>query len=399
MATIEDVLALAKYSEPVTGKKDTYICSCINPAHFDKTPSLAIKKVIDKVTGEENVLLYCFGGCLTDELFKILNGQPLINPTISRKILEKMARGERYDNNYIKEEYRIVKTYNYLNLDESLRFQKIRYEPKKFAYRKPATAEIKEKYGLDWIYKDVFKDISHQLYKIDIMTTLKDKKCEIIIDESEKNVEYLLQEGYIATCPSNTNVWGDEWNQYFKGKDVILIPHNDAKGVEFNLKIFSEIAVDVNSLKIINLEVSDSKDDLLDWIEKSNGTLEKFNDLISAAEDMKNFPLNAVESHLRARQQPEIKVESDSVPEEKPKSRISEIPLLTEKEYENTLCSMCFNTGFQSTMIDGKVFIKTNYTEDSEMPELIPCNHQTFTKAISENSFEQEEDSEEELGF
>lgn len=400
MATIEDFLALSKHSKPVGN--GVYIGSCIHPNHPDSTPSMTMKAVVND-KGYDDVLVHCFAGCPSTELFDIVNKKPLSNPTIAKKILEKLAAGESYTNDSIKEEKRIVKLYNYLDLEGNLRYQKVRYEPKSFSYRQPATKSEHEKYGLDWKYS--MKGVEWLLYMLSEIHTLKDKSCPIVIDESEKNVEFLWEQDIPATNPPNTNInscWNPDWNDYFINKDIVVFPHHDTKGRKFTLDLFLTLRDSCNSFKIVNLPQLLDKEDIVDWYQNHKGDTDQLWVLIDAAVDVKNSSFAEVETLINAGQIPEIEVQSTQSQTEE-SSEIDTIPLISDEEYLASFCSICLGTGFQSRLRNGVLVVQADFHDGDEFPQLIICNHQTFDSSLKVSKDEVIEDigeiDESKLGF
>lgn len=385
MATLDDFIYLTQEVKKIN--ENQYLVSCINPAHFDKTPSLALKRTFKN--GEENLLVHCFGGCIATELIQIANGKSLSNPTISPKILNKLAAGEKMTNaNAEPPEYKIVKTYDYKE-DGVLKFQKVRYEPKKFAYRKPATEKQTSLMGVEWLWKEL--NIDHLLYNLDVLKSIKDKQTLVFIDESEKNVDYLTDLGCIATCSSNTSVWKSEWNEYFTNKDVVIFPHNDTKGTEHSVNIFSHLKDVVNSFKIIQLPYINAKDDLLDWIEQNEISDELFWNAVDNAEDCKNKAIVEIQNSLSARfvDISSISVENSILEEKVKPNLINTIPAISDSEYELSLCSSCAGTGFKILERNGNIYMQTEICggddEESASPKPIICTHQDFSRLIKKD--------------
>lgn len=113
---------------------------------------------------------------------------------------------------------RIIKAYDYIDELGKLLFQTVRYEPKDFKQRRPDG-----KGGWIWNLERV-RLIPYNLPEVI-------KANSVIIVEGEKDVESLKAIGLTASCnPMGAGKWRAEFNQYFKGKKVVIIPDNDTPG-------------------------------------------------------------------------------------------------------------------------------------------------------------------------
>lgn len=90
------------------------------PAHRDVRPSLSI------TSSDDRVLLHCFAGCRFDDLVLQLGiaKRELFSPS-SRTATRPLGRR------------RVVAVYPYEDVDGRLVAEKVRFEPKSFAWRRP----------------------------------------------------------------------------------------------------------------------------------------------------------------------------------------------------------------------------------------------------------------------
>jgi len=151
------------------------------------------------------------------------------------------------------EKKRLVKTYDYIGLEDNLLFQVCRYEPKDFRQRQPN--------GSGWTWN--LKGIEPVLYQLPQVV----KAPEIIIVEGEKDADTLSGLGFVATtCPMGAKKWRPEYNQCLKDKHVVLCPDNDHEGREHMARIGSSLNSTPASLKMIELPGLSSKGDVSDWV-------------------------------------------------------------------------------------------------------------------------------------
>ncbi len=164
---------------------------------------------------------------------------------------------------------KVVKTYNYTDVAGNLFFQVIRYEPKGFLQRRPDGKG-------EWIYN--LKDVRLVPYNLPELI----KADSVIIVEGEKDVETLKVIGITATCnPMGAGKWRPEYNQYFKGKKIAIIPDNDEPGKNHALQVAKNLKGIAESVKIIDLPDLKDKEDITDFL-KSGGTKEKLIEIIEA---------------------------------------------------------------------------------------------------------------------
>lgn len=104
------------------------------------------------------------------------------------------------------------------------------------------------------------------LYNLTAMMRAK----AVCVVEGEKDVETLRKVGITATtCPCGSSSWRDEYNQYFKGKHVYIIPDNDEAGVKFSKTVAVGVYPHADSVSIIKLPYLDGGGDVTDWLKKN----------------------------------------------------------------------------------------------------------------------------------
>jgi archaellum biogenesis ATPase FlaH/5S rRNA maturation endonuclease (ribonuclease M5) len=176
---------------------------------------------------------------------------------------------------------RILKTYDYTDESGNLLFQTVRYEPKDFNQRKPDGKE-------SWLY--TLQGI--RLVPYNLPEVIKAKS--IIIVEGEKDVETLRGIGLIASCnPMGAGKWRADYNPYFNGKKVVIIPDNDEPGKRHAETIAKNLKGIAESIKLVKLPGLPSKGDISDWIAQGH-TKDELLELIKSSpewEEPKEDPL------------------------------------------------------------------------------------------------------------
>lgn len=152
------------------------------------------------------------------------------------------------------DERKIVKTYDYKDEKNKLKFQVCRTEPKGFFQRKPDG-----KGG----YVNNTKGVKKDLYKLPEVL----KADEILIVEGEKDCDSLLNIGFTATtCAMGAGKWRDEYNESLKGRNIVLVPDNDPEGKQHMTRVAQSLNGTTKSLKWLELPDLPDKGDVSDFI-------------------------------------------------------------------------------------------------------------------------------------
>lgn len=149
---------------------------------------------------------------------------------------------------------RLAKTYDYTDQAGNLIFQTCRYEPKGFSQRRPNG-------NGGWTWN--LRGIKRVLYRLPEVV----KAQEVFIPEGEKDCDNLSTLGFVATTnPGGAGHWRDDFNESLRGKDVVLIPHNDPAGHEHAVRIASSLSGIAKSIKRLDLPGLPPKGDVSIWI-------------------------------------------------------------------------------------------------------------------------------------
>jgi len=122
---------------------------------------------------------------------------------------------------------REVAHYDYVNENDELLFQVVRFEPKTFRQRRkprPDDAPDKIKYG--WVYS--VRDIDQVPYRLpELVETIANGNTVFVV-EGEKDADNLHKIGVPATCnPGGVGKWHNGLTAYFQDADVVIIQDND----------------------------------------------------------------------------------------------------------------------------------------------------------------------------
>lgn len=189
-------------------------CPCRND---DNNPSLSV--------AEENgrILMHCHRGSGCD-VFKICE-------SIGISVAEIMPDDPQPQKT--KSGLTLVATYDYIDKDGQLLFQKLRYldenGKKTFRQRRP-------KDGGGWEYE--LAGTPRILYNLPAVLLAKENKQPILVVEGEKDVDTLAQLGITATTmPGGAGKWLDIHTEALSGATVDVIADNDEVGRDHAAKV------------------------------------------------------------------------------------------------------------------------------------------------------------------
>jgi hypothetical protein len=205
------------------------------PAHDDHNPSLSIREVDGKI------LLHCHAGCAQQDVIDALKARGLWQP-------------EHTQNS------QIVATYDYTDENGNLLYQVVRYEPKDFKQRRPDGRG-------GWTWRKGTRQVLYHLPEV--------LEAPIVfVVEGERDVETLRDYGFVATTNAGGAKahWAPQFTEALRGREVILIPDNDAPGRKRVLNIARALLGRVARLVVLELE-GGSKD-ITEWFGQGHSELE-----------------------------------------------------------------------------------------------------------------------------
>jgi hypothetical protein len=212
------------------------------PAHDDHDPSLSLRDGHD-----HQILVRCHAGCAQAAVI------------VALKDLGLWPERER-------RQHKVVATYDYSDKNGRLLYQVVREEPKTFKQRRPDGAG-------GWIWKKHPGQVLYHLREV-VESPI------VFVVEGEKDVETLREHGFVATTNAGgaKAPWLPQFTEALRGREVILIPDNDAPGRQRILTIARALWGHAARITILKLE--DGKD-ISDWFELGHSEVE----LIALIED------------------------------------------------------------------------------------------------------------------
>ena len=237
---------LADIAHSLHGRKASsgWVARC--PAHNDHHPSLSLTE-----TQNGRVLVKCHAGCAQTAVISALRARGL------------WPGGEQRDSS--SDWGDLVATYDYLDERGALAYQVCRFEKwtpqgreKKFPPRRPDGRG-----GWRWGHGDRWL-----LYRLPELL----ENPIVFVPEGEKDVESLRSFGFSATTnPGGADGWRPEFNQYFSGRDVIILPDNDPPGWTRALTIARGLLSFAATVRILELK---GAKDVSEWFEQGHSELE-----------------------------------------------------------------------------------------------------------------------------
>jgi putative DNA primase/helicase len=205
------------------------------PAHDDRHPSLSIRESSGKP------LVHCHAGCKQRDVIAALKARGLW-----KSERRPLAR-------------RTIATYDYCDEYGELLYQVVRFEPKEFVQRTPNGRG-------GWIWKKGPRQVLYRLPEV-LQSPI------VFVVEGEKDVESLRCHGFAATTNAGgaDAPWLPAFTEALTGREVILIPDNDAPGRKRVLRIARALLG--KAVRIVVWEPEGFKD-ISDWFRDGHGELE-----------------------------------------------------------------------------------------------------------------------------
>jgi len=144
----------------------------------------------------------------------------------------------------------ILTTYDYCDEHGTLLFQMVRYLPKEFRQRRPD--------GSGWIWN--LEGVRRVPYRLAELLESLDRDTIVFVVEGEKDVDTLYARGLTATCnPGGAGKWRAEYNAFFRGMKVVVIPDNDEVGRKHAIQVGAALKGTAESVKLVELPGLDKK--------------------------------------------------------------------------------------------------------------------------------------------
>lgn len=230
----------------------TYNVTC--PCHYDNKASLSISE------GNDRILMHCHAGCDTKEILAAV-GLKESDLFYDEKVKpEKTWRDKLLDERQYKGKI-IEAVYDYTDAKGKYLYSKIRFTGKVIRYftidYKNDTYQTGKPEGVSTLYN--------------LPATLKaiKKGFPVYITEGEKDANTLKDLGFTATTAGSVSDWKKSYASYFIGAKVVILPDNDAPGLELKDKITKDLRPFAHSVKSVITSKAD-KGDVTDYINEEH---------------------------------------------------------------------------------------------------------------------------------
>ncbi len=180
---------------------------------------------------------------------------------------------------------KLVKVYDYRDLEGNIVHQTCRWDPKDFNQRRPNPDDPEQ-----WIWS--LDGITPILYNLKAITA----SSWVIIVEGEKDADNLIALNFPATtCAMGAEKWHPTYNTVLAGKNIVLIPDNDDPGRAHAALVASNLKSVAKQIKVINLPDLPPKGDVSNWI-LAGGTREALMEIIKGTSPIDQASIAAPEN-------------------------------------------------------------------------------------------------------
>lgn len=236
-----------------------FLCQC--PCHDDKEASLSLK-----ITDNGKLAVRCFAGCDWKKIYEYLK---------STGLLPNSHTDTRTGNRRSKDWSEIQTIYSYRDESGTELFQKIRLKSGKkgiHRYWSEETINKRTNEKGDWIYREVMKNVRNVLYNLPEVIAAP----VVYLCEGEKDADTLYKNHGLVATTNNAGAasWDDSFDQFFKGKVVIICQDNDDAGRKRTKKLGAKLQGIAKEIRVFVPPNVAEHGDVTDWIEAGGDALE-----------------------------------------------------------------------------------------------------------------------------
>ena len=254
-------LVLGAFPQRKTLSDGSYMVPC--PFHSDSTPSLKI----GIAEGERGAFI-CFGCQEKGNLLQLAERVGIVVNWLpdERKRAEENARSGKG---------KIVATYDYPDETGELLYQVVRFQPKRFAQRRPAPGNPNE-----WVWN--LQGVRRVIYRLPEIQKFGPED-RVFVVEGEKDADRLWSMGIPATTNAGgASKWDASFADHLAGFSVVIIPDNDAPGRKHAHEIALSLVGVAKSIAIVDLPGVGEKGDVSDWFDSGHSASELFGLVLAA---------------------------------------------------------------------------------------------------------------------
>ena len=254
------------------------------PAHNDNKPSLSVK-----IGSQDKLIFRCHAEhhCSQEDILAALN--LTWDDCFPDNRSKGGSRGEQQQTTRKKGNLKHLETYRYRDGDGAIAYEVIRYldqdtNKKTFRQRRPNPkfndAQPPSATNPEWLYN--MHEVEYYPYRYpELRHALNENRDRFIfIVEGEKDVESLARYGVVATTNAmGAGKWFDDYNKFFPGLNVVVIPDEDAPDPKMNRRVGLDHARHIcesllpvaKSVRMLRLFPEDRRDgglDVTDWLQQ-----------------------------------------------------------------------------------------------------------------------------------
>ena len=236
-------------------------CNVTCPCHNDKKASLSITDKGDKI------VMKCHAGCDTEDIIAT------VGLTFKDLGSEEAAAATTWKEDLIDYEGKNIEAvYDYTDENGKYLYSKVRFQGKVIRY-------ITVDYAKDTYQKGKPEGVN-VLYNLPATLKAIKKGFPVYITEGEKDANTLKNLGLTATTAGSVSDWKKSYASYFIGAKVIILPDNDAPGLELKDKITRDLRPFAHSVKSVITSKAD-KGDVTDYIDTEKHSKDDLQNLIN----------------------------------------------------------------------------------------------------------------------
>ena len=236
-------------------------CNVTCPCHNDKKASLSITDKGDKI------VMKCHAGCDTEDIIAT------VGLTFKDLGSEEAAAATTWKEDLIDYEGKNIEAvYDYTDENGKYLYSKVRFQGKVIRY-------VTVDYAKDTYQKGKPEGVN-VLYNLPATLKAIKKGFPVYITEGEKDANTLKNLGLTATTAGSVSDWKKSYASYFIGAKVIILPDNDAPGLELKDKITRELRPFAHSVKSVITSKAD-KGDVTDYIDTEKHSKDDLQNLIN----------------------------------------------------------------------------------------------------------------------
>ena len=219
-----------------------YKCKC--PSHKDKNASLTIRP------SEDKTLICCHAGCSAEKILNAIGLEP------KDLYYEIQTQKEKFYNEATAKEYlksidNVAAVYEYRDQNSKLKYFKLRYTDKRFAFVRYIDNNLIWSLSKGTYYETFegsnnyssnekqgktiqLEETPKILYNLPKLVKATKRGNTVFVVEGEKDVDTLTKIGLVATTSptgggKGKNKWNQDYNEFLKGADVVILPDNDER--------------------------------------------------------------------------------------------------------------------------------------------------------------------------